>query len=251
MPPMPNPEVLRPRVALFRARDDAAASAARLRRLGFSVARLPVVEVFPLAGAPKRTLYDAVVATSARAFLADAPIDRASPLFVVGAGTARAAERRGFRLAAPPAPDSQRLAETLKLAVPTGAVVLYLAGRDRKPTLETALEIATALEVVEVYAAEARTRWGPAEIRALGASTFALHYSRRSAALAAGLAETAGVGARFRIMTHVCLSADTAKPLAAIGAVDVRAAARPNEAALFATLIEAASVFPSRDPSRI
>ena len=35
----------RPRAALFRARDDAARSAARLRRLGFAVARLPVIEI--------------------------------------------------------------------------------------------------------------------------------------------------------------------------------------------------------------
>ena len=33
------------RVALFRAREDASVSAARLRRLGFSVACLPVIEI--------------------------------------------------------------------------------------------------------------------------------------------------------------------------------------------------------------
>src|ERR1700690_2957050 len=94
------------RIELFRAREDAAGSAARLRRLGVAVANLPVIEIAPLPFAPAKTRYDAVIATSAKAFLSNAPVERASPLFVVGARTARAAESHGWRLAAPPAPDA-------------------------------------------------------------------------------------------------------------------------------------------------
>jgi len=151
----------------------------------------------------------------------------------------------------PPARDSARLIETLTQTIPPGAAVLYLAGRDRKPAIETALAGLTSLEVAEVYAAEARRRWGPAEVRALGACAIALHYSRRSAALAAELAQTAGAGPRFRLMTHVCLSDDAAKPIEAFGAPEIRTAERPDEAALFATLIEAVAVFPSHGASRI
>ena len=248
---MPNADPKKPRAALFRARDDAASSAARLRRLGFGVARLPAIEVVPLAFTPERKRYDAVVAASDKAFLADAFVDRASPLYVVGARTARAAEARGWRLAAPPAPDSRRLVEILKGAIPRGAAVLYLAGRDRKPTIEAALANAEALELAEVYAAEPRQSWRPAEIRALEACAFALHYSRRSAALAADLASAGGAAAHFRLMTHVCLSDDVAEPLKASGAGCVRVAGRPDEAALLATLRQAASVFSSQDPSRI
>jgi len=251
MPVMPNPGAARTRVALFRAREDGASSAARLRRLGFSVACLPATEVAPLSFTLERPRYDGAIATSARAFLVEVPLDPATPLFVVGAGTARAAEARGFRLAAAPARDSERLAATLKGALPPGAAVLYLAGRDRKTTVESALAGAAALEVVEVYAAEARERWRPAEVRALGACAFALHYSRRSAALAVKLAQTAGAAARFRRMTHVCLSADVAKALEAIEAARTRIAVSPHETALFAALIEAATVFPSSSPSRI
>jgi uroporphyrinogen-III synthase len=251
MPVMPRLEAAGPRIALFRARNDAARSAARLRRLGFAVARLPVIEVAPLAFAPKRERYDAVIATSAKAFLEDAPVDRDSPLYVVGGATARAGARRGWRLASPPAPDSARLIEILKRTIPPGAAVLYLAGRDRNPAIEMALEGAWSLEVVEVYAAEARRRWRPAEVRALNVCLIALHYSRRSAALAAELAETAGAGARFRLMTHVCLSDEAAAPLEAFGAEAIRTAASPEEGALFAALIEAAAVFPSHGPSRI
>ena len=111
--------------------------------------------------------------------------EAASPLYVVGARTARAAEARGWRLAAPPAPDAARLAETLRRELPPGASVLYLAGRDRKPALEAALGGFCALEVAEAYVAEARASWRPPEIRALASCAAALHYSRRSAVLAA------------------------------------------------------------------
>jgi len=239
------------RIALFRAREDAAATAARLRRLGFSVAELPVIEIAPLPFAPAKTRYDAVVATSAKAFLSEAPVDRASPLFVVGAGTAREGEARGWRLAAPPAPDAERLVETLERLTEPGASVLYLAGRDRKDAVEAGVGPTRALEVVEAYAAVERTGWRPAEARALASCAFALHYSKRSAALAARLAEAAGLSGRFDAMTHVCLSADVAGPLEAIGIAHVLVAERPDEPALFAALSRAARVFPSDRPYRI
>ncbi len=251
MPVMPNADPKKPRAALFRARDDAARSAARLRRLGFAVARLPAIEIVALAYTPERKRYDAVVAASDKAFVADVPVDRASPLYVVGARTARAAEARGWRLAAPSAPDSRRLAEILKGAMPRAAAVLYLAGRDRKPAIEAALANIEAFELAEVYAAEPRQSWRPQEIRALEACGYALHYSRRSAALAAGLASAAGAAAHFRAMTHICLSDDVAEPLRALGAGRLRVAARPDEPALLATLRQAAAVFSSQHPSRI
>ncbi len=80
---------------------------------------------------------------------------------------------------------------------------------------------------------------------------FALHYSRRSAALAMDLASAGGAAAHFRLMTHVCLSDDVAEPLIASGTASVHVAARPDEAALLATLRQAAAVFSSQDPSRI
>ncbi len=251
MPTMENRGAAAPKIALFRARDDAARSAARLRRLGFAVACLPVVEIAPLSFAPRKRRYDAVVATSALAFLGEPPIETFSPLYVVGARTARAAEARGWRIAAPSAPDAERLIEMLKRRIGPGASVLYLAGRDRKPALEAALDQICALEVAEAYAAEARKAWLPAEVRALASCAAALHYSRRSAALAARLADSAGAAARFAGMRHVCLSNDVAEPLRAIGATQVLVADQPEETALFAALSEASSVFPSDRASRI
>jgi uroporphyrinogen-III synthase len=239
------------RVALFRAREDAMASAARLRRLGFSVACLPAIEIKAQAVRPSRSRYDAVLATSGKAFLGDGPGDTSPPLYVVGARTARAAAARGWRLASAPAPDAAKLIETLNGALRPGASVLYLAGRDRKGTIEAALESDFALEIVEAYAAEAREAWRPAETRALASCVAALHYSRRSAGLAAALAKVSGAEARFLGLAHVCLSRDVAEPLAAAGAAGIAVAETADEAGLFRALSRSLGGFPSLGASRI
>ncbi|RVU13894.1 uroporphyrinogen-III synthase, partial [Methylobacterium oryzihabitans] len=63
-----------------------------------------------------------------------------------------------------------------------------------------------------------------------------LHYSRRSAAVALGLAEAAGHGAAFARLVHACLSADVAAPLVAAGVASHVVAARPEEDALLDAL---------------
>jgi uroporphyrinogen-III synthase len=241
----------RSQVALFRERKDANASAARLRRLGLSVACLPAIEITTKPVRPQRSRYDAVIATSDKAFLSDGPFNKSSPLYVVGARTGRAAEARGWRLALPPAPDAEELIKMLAGALKPEASVLYLAGRDRKEVIETALAGAFGVEIVEAYAAEAREAWRRAEARSLASCIAALHYSRRSAALTAALAKTAGVEACFLKLKHVCLSRDVAEPLQAIGATRVAIAETPDEAGLFRRLRQELGGFPSLGSSRI
>jgi uroporphyrinogen-III synthase len=246
-----TPRIARSRVAIFRAREDAKATAARLRRLGLSVARLPAIEIATKPIRPRRSHYDAVIATSDKAFHADGPCDTSSPLYVVGSRTGRAAEARGWQLALPPAQDAETLIRTLAGALRLAAGVLYLAGRDRKEVIETALSSAFALEVVEAYAAEARESWRPSEARRLASCVAALHYSRRSAGLAAALAKAAGAEAPFLQLEHVCLSRDVAEPLQEIGATRIAIAETPDEVGLFRTLREALGGFASLRPSRI
>lgn len=241
----------RSQVALFRARGDANASAARLRRFGFSVVRLPVIEIRPLPVEPRRLRYDAVIASSDKAFLSAPRLDKRSALYVVGARTARAAEARGWRLASPPAREAGELITTLMAMLKPGASVLYLAGRDRKEAIEAALAERFELEVAETYAAEAREAWRPSEARALARCAAALHYSRRSAGLAAALAKRAGAEACFLNLKHVCLSRDVAEPLQALGAARIALAETPDEAGLFHTLREELGGFPSLGSSRI
>jgi uroporphyrinogen-III synthase len=244
-------ETGRPRVALFRERKDAGATAARLRGLGFSVARLPAIEIETNRVQPQRSHYDAVIATSDKAFGADGPSHLSSPLYAVGARTGRAAEAHGWRLAAPPAPNAEELIKTLIGALKREASVLYLAGRDRKGFIEAALTSLFALEIIEVYAAEARKAWRPREAAALASCIAALHYSRRSACLATDLAKAAGAEAFFLKLKHVCLSRDVAEPLQAIGATHVAIAETADEAALFRTLRQALGGFASLGSSRI
>ena len=250
--PSPGGEgAARSRIALFREREDANASAARLRRFGLSVIRLPVIEIRTRPVQPRRARYDAVLATSDKAFHADGAFDTSSPLYVVGARTGRAAEARGWRLASPPARDADELVGTLTGVLKAGAGVLYLAGRDRKEVIEAALAERFELEVAETYAAEARAAWRPAEARSLASCVAALHYSRRSAALAATLAKTAGVEGCFLNLNHVCISRGVAEPLQTLGASSVAIAETPDEAGLFRRLREELGGFPSLGSSRI
>jgi uroporphyrinogen-III synthase len=241
----------RSQVALFRERKDANASAARLRKLRVSAVCLPVIEIRTRPVRPQRPHYDAVVATSDKAFHADGPCDTSSPLYVVGARTGRAAEARGWRLALPPARDADQLIKTLVGALKPEARVLYLAGRDRKEVIEAALSDAFAVEVVEAYAAEARAAWRPLEARALASCVAALHYSRRSAGLAAALARAAGAEKPFLELKHVCMSRDVAEPLRAIGASQIAIAETVDEAGLFRTLCGELRGFASLRSSRI
>jgi uroporphyrinogen-III synthase len=252
--PSPSPEgegLARSRVALFREREDANATAARLRRFGFSVVRLPIIEILTRPVQLRRSHYDAVVATSDKAFHADRASDTSSPLYVVGARTGRAAEARGWRLASPPARDAEELVQTLTGALKAGASVLYLAGRDRKEVIEAALAERFGLEIAETYAADARAAWRPAEARSLASCVAALHYSRRSAGLAATLAKTAGVEGSFLNLNHVCMSRDVAEPLQALGATSVAIAETPDEMGLFRRLRQELGGFPSLGSSRI
>jgi uroporphyrinogen-III synthase len=133
------------------------------------------------------------------------------------------------------------------------------AGRERalprrarpEGTIEAALESDFALEIVEAYAAEAREAWSPAETRALASCVAALHYSRRSAGLAAALAKDSGAEARFLGLAHVCLSRDVAEPLAAAGAAGIAIAETADEAGLFRALSRSLGGFPSLGASRI
>lgn len=232
----PNAEK-RPVVALFRAEDDSAETAEKLAALGFDTAKLPVIAPRALAATPGRQHYDAILVTSARAFLAPPPIGPDARFFVVGTRAERAAVAAGLRVDTPPARDAEQLAARVKERFAPGANFLYLAARDRKDSLEAALSGRYALETVEVYAAEAREAWRSDELPALFQAQAALHFSRRSARLAAELAKRAGAAGHFRKLTHVCLSRDAAEPITALGVEPVVSEA-PDEPALLAALAE-------------
>ena len=126
-----------------------------------------------------------------------------------------------------------------------------MPGATARRSIEAALCDAYALEIAEAYAAEAREAWRPRETAALKSCVAALHYSRRSASLAAALAKAARAEAPFLELKHVCLSRDVAEPLQAIGATRIAIAETPDEAGLFRSLREALGGFASLRSSRI
>ena len=162
-------------------------------------------------------------------------------LYVVGERTAAAARAAGFGEAEAIAADAAGLGAIIAARLPPASRLLYLTGRDRNGDLEAALGAAGRQVVaIEVYAADARDAWSVAEAQAFAACGAALHYSRRSAELAAVLAERARLGAHFRAILHVCLSHDAAEPLRAIGADRIAVASGPRESLLIEALAAAA-----------
>lgn len=232
-------------VALLRPIDAARRSAAQLAALGYETVLAPVTQIVATGAQPPDGGLDAMLVTSARAFafLSNENCARlaTTPLFAVGEGSIAAASARDLRGAATVAPDGAALTPLILSRLPRGARLLYLAARDRKNDLEHALAAAgVAVDVVEIYRAEARPAWSEEEISALRACGAALHYSRRNAVLALRLAALAGCADAFRALIHVCLSRDVADVLRADGAGAIALAGQPTEAALFAALRAAA-----------
>ena len=229
------------RVLLTRAAEDAARTRVTLEDLGHRVLVSPVINVEATGAGWPGGVVDAVLATSGQAFVVIAEgwgptreARRLLPLWLVGQRTEEAARARGFGGGACVAPNAVSLAFEMGKRRGRDRVV-YLAGRERKPDIETALSVTEqAVEVVEVYEARAAERLEDQAAAALAGNTIdaVLHFSRRSASLFIDLARRAGLAAPA---LHVCLSQDVAVPLAEAG-WPARVAAVPTEASLIAAL---------------
>lgn len=228
------------RILVTRAATDAAATAAALSKRGHEAVLAPVTAIRPTGAARPPGRFEAVMATSRHAFAGlGQDVDRGLPVFTVGPSTAAAARAAGLRDVRIGDGDAAGLADLLRLTLPRPARLLYLAGRDRKATLEAVLgaagyEVAT----VEVYAAEAVAAWPAAARDALRQHRIdaVLHYSRRGVDLAMALAHRAGLEDAFLLLRHVCLSGDCAELLMERRAASVAIAERPDEEALLAAL---------------
>jgi uroporphyrinogen-III synthase len=167
----------------------------------------------------------------------------ALPLFAVGARSAQAARQAGFSDVVSADGDVGDLVALLAgRFAGRGARLLYLAGEDRTGDLAGALAAhGITVETAVVYRTVAAGDF-PAQLRAAlaaGPLDGVLHYSRRSAQAFLTGAQVAGLLAPALAAVHFCLSAEVAAPLEAAGAVRVRIAARPDEAALAGLLSQA------------
>ena len=235
------------RVALMRPIAEAQRSAALLRARGFEPILAPAVEVHATGAAPPDADFDAVLATSANAFAfldADTVARLCGlKLYVAGDRTAAAAKAAGFGRADEIGADAVSLTAALAKRLQSSCRLLYLAGRDRKGDLESALRAGGHLVVTTViYVAAARSAWSAAEAADFATCGAALHYSRRSAGLTAALAERAGLSDHLRATLHGCISNDAAAPLRAIGAKRIVVATGAQESLLIDALSSAANI---------
>ncbi len=231
------------RVLLTRAADDAARTRATLERLGHRVLVSPVIAIEATGAAWPAGVVDAVLATSGQAFVAISEgwgptpeARRLVSLWLVGQRTADAARDRGFGGEAHVASNAVSLAFDMGKRRTSGRVV-YLAGRDRKPDIETALSVTDqTVEVVETYQASPVAQLGEQAADGLAGGTLdaVLHFSRRSATLFVELLRTNALTGASTV--HVCMSDDVAEPFADIG-WPVRVAVEPTETSLLAALV--------------
>jgi uroporphyrinogen-III synthase len=182
---------------------------------------------------------DALIVTSAHAVEAlPSTMDRQQPVFAVGERTAQALRQAGFTSVTAADGDAVSLSGLIRQRLETGRTLLHVTARHRKAEPAASLrEAGYRVLSWEAYEARALSHLSSAAIDACrtGKIHAALHYSRRSADLFIERAGEAGLTSSLRNFPHLCLSADVAAPLKAIGASTL-VAQEPFEDALLSLL---------------
>jgi uroporphyrinogen-III synthase len=229
------------RLLVTRPQDDAERTAAALRARGHSVMLAPLLRIEPLAADFGPGPFAAILTTSANAARAIAKHPRLAelgsvPVYTVGRHSAEVASVMGFALAHSAEGDAHDLIRLVARELAGAAApLLYLAGEDRSVDLTAELaRHGLAVRIAVVYRAAAAERFPPEAQQGIAAREIdgVLHYSRRSARAFLRCAEAAGLRGRALALTHFCLSAQVAAPLAEAGAVAIRVASQPDEGAL-------------------
>ena len=235
------------RLLLTRPAEEAAQTTERLAALGHDALISPVIDIVGLGAPWPAGVVDAILATSGQAFVAleadfgvSPETRRLLPSYFVGHRTAERARERGFLGPQTVARDAAALVVVLERLTTKPARLVYLAGRVRKPDIESALAVnGMHVVVTEVYDARPAAALRPDIADALRSKKIdgVLHFSRRSAALFIELAQAAD--AAFASLTHFCLSEDVTAPLREAGCTTIEVAEAPNEAALLALVDQA------------
>lgn len=209
-------------VAVLRPEPGNAATAARLEALGHHVLRLPLFEVVPVAwDVPDPAAHDGLLVTSANAVRhAGAGLERleALPVHAVGAATASAAQRAGFRVATIGDSNAAALLQRVQ-----ARALLHLVGRDHARTGPP------VTATVVVYASE------PAPLPPGGldllAGGVALIHSPRAARRLGELLDAAAIP---RAEVALAAISAAAREAAGPGWARVAVAPRPDDATLIA-----------------
>ncbi|WP_232628369.1 uroporphyrinogen-III synthase [Methylobacterium sp. Leaf118] len=231
------------RIWVPRPEPGASRTARRLEAGGHSALVAPVLHVVPTGAPPPAGPFDGVILTSGNAVAALAEAGFSDwPVFAVGARTAERARRAGLTRIVCAEGDAGDLARLVAASLPPGRALLHAAGEDRKA--EPGASLAAAGYRVAAWTAYA-ARPAPALPEAVAHALLdregeplraVLHFSRRSAGIAADLCREAGLAGAFRALAHYCLSPDVEAGLVEFGLAAHFVAARPSEESLLAGL---------------
>lgn len=247
------PSARRPLVLVTRPSADAAALADLLSARGIDTVAAPMLDIVATDGPPPDL--DGVRAllftsrNGVRAF-AERSEERSLPVYVVGAGTARAARAAGFGTVTSADGDVNALAAVVTSALkPDGGPLLHVAGEDRAGDLARMLEDAGfAVRTHVAYAARATSSLPPAADAALtGERLVAVAlFSPRTARTFASVVVRANLADRCRGLVAACISPAVAEAARTLPWDDVRVSARPDQEALVDLLV--AITDPSMSP---
>ncbi len=204
---------------ILRPEPGAAATAERVRAMGLVPIVSPLFRIVPLDWEVPDRACDAVLMTSANAARSlDGRVDRAAPVYAVGAATAEAARDAGFATVTPGRGD---VAQIVKRATADGVgSLLHLTGMDRTGFDPEGLRI----EVRAIYVAEPVDP-GTAFGEALAQGAVALLHSARAARR---FRELAGPGYRIAAISPAV------KAAAGLGWEQAVSAGQPTDDALLA-----------------
>jgi uroporphyrinogen-III synthase len=229
------------RLLLTRPESDAAGTANALRARGHDVMLAPLLRVELIACALPADRPGAVIMTSANAAHAVAAHPRCAELtplaaFTVGRHTAAAARAAGFDDVRSADGDRSALVDLVRAhGGGKDRPLLYLAGEERAGDLigELAAHGIRVLSAI-AYRAVKVEQFPPAVAAALvqGELDGVLHFSRRTAQAYLDCAARARLLDQALRPLHFCLSRQISEPLTAAGAVAIKIAAKPDEAAL-------------------
>ncbi|MBY0610664.1 MAG: uroporphyrinogen-III synthase [Beijerinckiaceae bacterium] len=223
------------RVLVLRPENEGKRVAALLGERGHEAVLAPIIDIRPLPFAlPPPSRFDATLVTSSNALHAikdkATPELLAAPLYCVGLQSAETARLSGFARIAGHTPSASSLAKRIEAELKPGSRMLYLAGRPRKPDLESQLGAAgIAVSPVELYEALPVRSLPEAARSALQRGLdVILHFSRASALAAIDAFGAAGLIDAAANARHLCLSGDVASALVSRLDWRIEVACRPD-----------------------
>ena len=232
------------RLILTRPQDDLRALVDTLRARGHAPIESPLlaIRMHDAAVIPDRH-YQAIALSSAnamkhRALTPATDALAAIKVFAVGAQSAKAARRAGYRDVRAEGSNVEGLARAIaRECNPKDGAILYPSGAETAGDLKGTLEAqGFAVDQVILYEAVAAEALAPEAVGALksGHADGVLLYSPRSARVWAKLVAESGLADAARGLRHFCLSPNVA---AALGSgANTEIAARPDEPSLLALL---------------